>query len=661
MGGVSLETDPADRSYLTDEHGQATLKGIPAGTWEIRALKDREIGLATIHVPAAGSDQEEHYRKRVLRDVYATIHLERYRWIEVDVVNHAGQPQPHVIVVINDPDSTDPPPSFTSETHLGDVVHSITDTDGKALFATLESFPDGLGFAPRLQAQALVFGAENPTTIARQGDPRTKIRVQMPETILLDFKPPSGQRGSVLWQEGTRSPSGHSTHISWASGATLGGAFDMLLRRWSADIPVGGRKLRAFAPNGQITFVTRAREHLEAVQTLTLSPKLNQTFRLEPGPKRTFSYLKLQLVDERNKPRTKKGLRIEIANAEGRRQYVHLRSPKDDESKSTGLYEARVSPGSSGTLEIRENNRRSSRIIEPLTTARIEPLAPGEVRDLGRIQVTRGKLLVAGRAVGSDGRGISGVQLSVQAHAKRRAGIEKFYRLRSGIDGYFELYGLPVPGRTYTIEATDKYRSKEYSFDRPLEDLNLEAFRSSCIEGRIRPALPVLKTRIELELYRNGERDYSSIPIQPDGRFQTDELVPGNYKIAILVAGLLVDVVENIQVEEDKVSRPEKLKDLKAGEDLHFVQVEVLDPDGNPLLGAQITAVPAEGAQSLSMSFDRQVTTNFDGIAQLVIQREIPFKVLIEGPRRDFMNDEPELQKQIIDNAVFPLRVQLEY
>ncbi len=218
----------------------------------------------------------------------------------IRVVDEAGVPMDHALVVIIDPDQEKIPNMAFDYFQARNFRQGITGEDGSFAVRVAANQGDKLFYARRLRFLCLRFGGE-PLDVTVDLNPSTsEIKLVMPPTLRLHLKVEDQGRAieetaRVVWVAGDRSPNlGGNTRIHRREPLSKN-ILDYLVK-WEMPVPPAGIVLRAFAPGVKIAMAIQV-PHCENAKQVIALPKCDEHQAVLQVGKRKVRLL-LSVVDE---------------------------------------------------------------------------------------------------------------------------------------------------------------------------------------------------------------------------------------------------------------------------------------------------------------------------------------------------------------------------
>lgn len=246
-------------------------------------------------------------------------------------------------------------------------------------------------------------------------------------------------------------------------------------------------------------------------------------------------------------------------------------------------------------------------------------LVPGKPFDLGRVTLGEAPLLVAGRVVGTDGRGLGGVRVSIAARNGERADGEPRYDdladvAFSDADGAFEFRGRVAADALGLRAESARFARQNYVEVLPgTGNASLQLWPGGQVSGRVAAGAVLPAERLELELQGpDGNASTERQRPQPDGSFQFDSLeFDRDYTVALNYRGLargaqpwtLVPAVAARSQEPPSYgaspSAAPGLDPLELDPLLRTIELDVLESGGASAERFQVRVTDAETGQFL--------------------------------------------------------------
>lgn len=267
--------------------------------------------------------------------------------------------------------------------------------------------------------------------------------------------------------------------------------------------------------------------------------------------------------------------------------------------------------------DVVEDADRPSEVVVPLPS----PIPPSV--DVGDVTVKRLPIVVAGRVVDSDGRGIP--QAFVRPRRAEPGPQGDSYWIsnlgaRTGVDGAFEIRGNTSETRLAVVAWSPGWACEApIRFEAGARQIEIVMLKAGGIAGSIvglegvnGTALPfsdpvavtVSGSEVERWARKLGEWDPTGFAIRvTNGKFERRDIPPGNCAVHFLFAGVpepLVTVPDVLVVAEG-VNRDPRLQNVDVGRFMKSTIVTVVGVDRKPIAGARVGARP-EGDASVAFT-----------------------------------------------------------
>ncbi len=257
-------------------------------------------------------------------------------------------------------------------------------------------------------------------------------------------------------------------------------------------------------------------------------------------------------------------------------------------------------------------------------------------------------ILIAGKIVDYEGNPLPRASLKVVVNGG------KSFEFNARQNGKFELRQPIRIFNTFSIEASQHYRSHKVEFKPGIQDQIIEALPEGFLVGRVLPVRAHIGRTLGVSYADEKTRPWQPVSLDEYGNFHVGELLAGNYTVRVWLDGVLVAETTGITVEAGRTAR---LPGLKVGGDLKTVEVRVVDQGGKGLEGARVSP-KASNSKSPWFSL-RSVDTDSAGVARILIQDGEKLRLRIEGPEQA-TKGERGFVTRMIEAPLFPQTVKLK-
>jgi len=261
-------------------------------------------------------------------------------------------------------------------------------------------------------------------------------------------------------------------------------------------------------------------------------------------------------------------------------------------------------------------------------------LGPG-THDLGEVVLAGRPLLVGGRVVDEDGRGVPAASLVLESRSEYDGTVywETFAWCEVRADGRFAAYDeAPAEPLRLALDSAEHQPLEPLEFTPGTAGLELVLRRGQALRGRVR--VPEGMSPLAIGVVAQGAREVErrEVQVQASGEFELTGLPPGSFELefALRPTGERVLVLPGVRVAAGE--NDPRLADVDLTQLVRLVRLGVRAADGAPAAGGWVRLLRADGGQQVAFVIEGGVAELLLPASGADVEVNVPGHSLLELP-----------------------------